>query len=259
MALSIQTNKYVGDIFNNLNLSTNLLLKSMEKLSSGWKINSAADDPAGLVISEQMRSRIASLNQEIENTQNMINKYETASSTTLQLQSMLTEMRSLAVGAANSAINDPNIQQAYQSSVDSLVTTYNNIIENSSFGSQVLLDGSEGSIATVAKLENVDFSDPQKAEEAIVYFDDMANRLDSTITHIGATQKNELEANLRNLQIESQNLTAAESNIRDTDMAKEFSNFLKGKLLLNSSVALLAHGNIIPHSVLGLIIGSSSK
>jgi flagellin len=258
MSLIIQTNKNAGNIFCSMYQAQNLLLKSMQKLSSGLRINSAADDPAGLVISEQMRARIASLNQEIENTQNMINKYETASSSALQMRGMLTEMRSLAVAASNSAINDPAIQGAYQDSIDSLVATYNNIAENSTYGSQRLFDGSEGSITTIAQLADIDVSDTEKAGEAMAYLDDMASRLDSAITNMGATQKNELEAGLRNLQVESQNLTAAESQIRDADYAIEFSNFLKGKLLLNSSVALLAHSYITPQSVLSLVVGGMS-
>jgi len=253
MTLSIKTNNYTGLITNNLFISTGNLYKAIEKLSSGMRINTASDDPAGLVISEQMRSRISSLNQKIENTSNLVNKYETASSTALELRSMLTEMRSLAVGAGNSAVNDPDIQQAYQNSFNSLANSYNSIIDNASYGSGKLFDGSEGSVDTITKIENTDVSSAQSAEEAIAYLDDMAARLDGTISELGATQKNELEANLRNMRVESQNLTAAESQIRDTDYGIEFSIAMKNKLLLNSAMALLAQGNIISTTVLSLI------
>ncbi|MFH2035167.1 MAG: flagellin [Candidatus Zixiibacteriota bacterium] len=253
MSLIIKTNSYTGNILNNLYTVNNKLFKSMEKLSSGLKINSASDDPAGLVISEQMRSRIASLNQEIENTGNLINKYETASSTALELRSMLTEMRSLAVAAGNTGVNDSATQQVYQDSLNSLAKTYNNIVNNASFGTQKLFDGSEGSLTSIAQLGNINLADAQSAEEAINYLDDMAARLDNTVSELGATQKNELEANLRNLRIESQNLTAAESQIRDVDFGLEFSEFMKNKLLLNSAVALLAQGNMLSNTVLSLI------
>ena len=98
-----------------LNRSYQMLMAAMEKLSSGLRINRASDDPAGLVISEQMRSQIASLNQEIENTSLTIRKYNTADATVSQMRSVLQGVRSMAVGAANGGINDQAAYDAYQS------------------------------------------------------------------------------------------------------------------------------------------------
>lgn len=237
-----------------LNCSLRQLYDAAFKLSSGLKINRAADDPAGLVISEQMRSRIASLNKEIEGVNHQINKYETASSSLMQMRGLLTEMRSLAVAAANSAVNDPAIMQAYQTEANRLVDTYNDIAQSSQFGTQHLLDGSEGSLANVPELAHVDLSDVAAAEEAIGYIDEESSRLDGTISHLGATQKNDLESRLISLRIESENLQAAKSQIRDTDYALEFSNFIKAGILARSSLAILAHSFIVSRTTMGLLL-----
>jgi flagellin len=258
MTFSLNNSVSANNIFRNINLTHSLLIKSMEKLASGLRINRASDDPAGLVISEQMRSRIASLNQEIENVTVQINRYETGSSATLQLREMLTEMRSLAIAASNEGVNNSSMQAAYQAEANRLVDTYNFVVENTAFGTQELLDGSEGSLTTVPTLDYVDLSDAQSAEEAIERIDEEISRLDQTIAQLGATQKNDLESRLTNLRVESQNLTAAESQIRDTDFAMEFSTMLKNELLLHSSVSLLAHSFVTPQSVLGLLIGSNA-
>ena len=257
MTFSLNNSTSANNIFRNINLTHSLLMKSMEKLASGLRINRASDDPAGLVISEQMRTRIASLNQEIENVTVQINKYETGSSATLQLRGMLTEMRSLAIAASNEGINDSSMQAAYQAEANRLVDTYNFVVENTAFGTQTLLDGSEGSLTTIPTMDYVDLSDAQSAEQSIEQIDEEIARLDQSIAELGATQKNDLKSRLTNLRIESQNLTAAESQIRDTDFALEFSNMLKNELLLHSSVSLLAHSFVTPQSVLGLLIGNN--
>lgn len=255
MTFSLLSNKSTNKILLNMNLTNKLLFDSMSKLSSGLKINSAADDPAGLVISEQMRARIASLNQEIENTQNMINKYETASSSTLQLREMLTEMRTLAVAASSTAINDDVITRAYQESMNSLIGTYNNIAADASFGTQKLLDGSAGSVAEIIQLDNISLSDEISMGESIDYIDVQISNLDSVIARMGATQKNELESDLRNLRIEAQNLTAAESQILDADMVLELTDFLRNRMILQATMSMLSHSFVNYQTTAALLIG----
>lgn len=253
MGMSLINNISALNISRNLDLGSILMAKSMIKLASGLKINSASDDPAGLVISEQMRSQIASLNQEIENTGIAINKYQTADSALMQMRNDLTEIRSLAIGAANSGINDDAMQKAYQHESDNLVRSYNGIIESSSFGKQNLLDGSSASLTNVPKISNLDLSTPEAAENSIKAVDEEVSRLDEVITSIGATQKNSLESHLSNLRVEAQNLTAAESQIRDTDYALEFANLLRNRLVIQSAVSLLSHGNLTPRLVLNML------
>lgn len=255
MAFSIKNNISAVNLSRQIDLSNLLLSKSMEKLASGLRINRASDDPAGLVISEQMRSRIASLNQEIENVSIAIRKHETASSEALQLRGILTEMRTLALAASNEAINDPAIQSAYQAEANRLVDSYNFIVENAAFGSQKLFDGSDGSLTTIPKMGELDLADSQAAQAAIGTIDESIGRLDSSIADIGSAQSCFLETRLANLRIEAENLTAAESQIRDTDYVLEFTNFLKNQMLLKSSTSLIAHSFITPRSVLALLVG----
>jgi flagellin len=255
MGISLINNVSNKNIANNLNFAHALMFKSMEKLSSGWKINSAADDPAGLVISERMRSQIASLNQEIESANMAINKYKTADSALMQMRNQLTEIRSLAVAAANSGINDQAMQEAYQKEADNLARSYNEIIDSASFGTQELLDGSAGSVASVPQLPEFDLSTPEKASQAIEAIDEEMERLDGIMADVGATQKNSLESRLSNLRVEVQNLTAAESQIRDTDYAAEYGKLLRDKLIVQSAVSLLSHGNLNSRTVLSLLSG----
>ncbi|MCX6826938.1 MAG: flagellin, partial [candidate division Zixibacteria bacterium] len=219
----------------------------------GFRINSAADNPAGLVISEQMRSRIASLNQEIENTSTMIDKYETADANVQQLRSALTEIRSLAVGAANAGVNNETSREAYQSEADYLVQTYNDTVDNASFGTQKLLDGSEESLTTIPKLSNYDLSSAEGAEKTIKAIDEETARIDRAMADLGATQKNSLETHMTNLQVEAQNLTAAESQIRDTDYIREYANLIKNQLIIQSAMSILSHSSITGRSVVNLL------
>ena len=253
MAFSLNSNLSDSGIVRNLNQSFQLLFKSAEKLATGLKINHAADDPAGLVISERMRARIASLNQEIENVGMQIRKYETASSHALQLRSMLTEMHSLAVAASNEGFNSEAMRNAYQAEANRMVESYNFIAQNAAFGEQKLLDGSEGSLADIPAMENLDLSSAESAEAAILAIDNEASRLDSVLSDIGASQKNDLESRLTSLRIEAENLTAAESQIRDTDFTLEFTNFIKYQMQARVSVSLLAHSFLTPQSVLALV------
>ena len=253
MSLKITSSIGANYITLNLNRAYGAMLKSMEKLSSGYRINRASDDPAGLVISEQMRSRIASLNQEIENTTISINKYQTADSAALELRQNLTELRSLAVATANSGYNDETTTKAYQAEADNIVANYNRVRQNTSFGNQKLLDGSLGSVAVVPELAPFDLSTAESSEAAMESIDKEITRMDSVLSDIGATQKNDLESRLANLRIEVQNLTAAESQIRDLDFITEYSNFLRNRLVVQAAMSILSHNHISSQTVLRLL------
>ena len=253
--MNLGLNQNISDlrIIGNIDLFTAALNKTTAKLSSGFRINSAADDPAGLVISEVMRARIAGLNQEIENTSISMNKYETAGSALMQLRSNLTEMRSLAIGAADDGVIDQSMRDAYQAEADNLAVNYNRIVTDASFGEQKLLDGSSGSLTHLSPVSGFDLSSPAKAEESLKAIDEEIARVDSAIGQVGATQKYGLESRLNNLRVEKQNLTAAESQIRDTDYAQAFAEMIRNKLLLRSAVSLLSHHEISARSVLNLL------
>ena len=253
MSLRISNNITANYITLNLNRAYGEMMKSIEKLSSGYRINHASDDPAGLVISEQMRSRIASLNQEIENITITINKYQTADSAVMELRQNLTELRSLALAASNNGYNDEAAVRAYQAEADNLVANYNRIVQTTSFGNQKLLNGSPGAVAAVAELGRIDITTAEAAESAIETIDENMTRMDMVLSDIGATQKNDLESHLANLRIEAQNLTAAESQIRDLDFVTEYSNFLRNRLVVQAAMSLLSHNNISSQTVLRLL------
>jgi flagellin len=225
----------------------------MEKLSSGLAINRAADNPAGLVISEHMRARIASLNQEIKNVSGQLDKYRTADSTIIQLRNQLTEMRSLALAVSNDGGIDEVARQAYQNEIDNLVNSYSKLIQTASFGSQNLLDGSAGSVANITPISNLDLSSSEIAQDTINKIDEEITRLDGVLSDVGAVQKIDLEGRLANMRIESENLVAAESTIRDLDYAREISSFLKDQLLLKSGMALLSHTSITPRMIIAML------
>lgn len=237
----------------NINSSWSKLTNSIVKLSSGLRINSASDGPASLVISEQLRSRIASLNQEIENIDSQIYKYQYASSTVGQLRSDLTELRSLAIGAANEGGNSEAAQAAYQSSADAIISNYNNIIDTADYNGSNILDGSARSVASVSSLDNIDLSDAESATIAIEQIDAAIAEIDSVQTDLGAKQAYQLEPEKSNLQISRENLIAAESNLRDLDYASEFTNMITEMFKIKAGIAVLAHYNMTSKSVIDLL------
>jgi len=241
------------DAARNLDSTQSRLAKNTAKLASGWKINSAADDPAGLVISEQMRSQIGSLQQQISNTDLSINKYQTAGHAVSQLQDTTVQLRSLAVAAANEGYNDPSVSAAYQSSANHLVESFNAGVDNAQSGPQKLLDGGEGSVANVEKLTGIDVSSPEAAQASVEKIDQAAEKLDKTQGDIGAKVEHDLESTRDSLQVTLQNLTAAESTLRDTDYAAETARTVRNALLQNTGVASLVHANQTAKSVLGLL------
>ena len=249
------SNNWSTNLVRNIGLSVTALNRSAERLASGLRINRASDDPAGLVISEQMRSRIASLNQEIENTTNVLNKYRTADSAVLQMRRSLTELRTYAVAAANDGGLDEGARAAYQTAADNLVGSYNYMIDNTSFGTQTLLDGSSMSVADIEKMENYDLSSAEAAEAAIGEIDQQIESVDATLSEIGSRQANEFESNLANMRIEVQNLSAAESQIRDVDYLAEYASFIKNSLAVQAGVALLAHTSKPSMSLVNLLRG----
>ncbi|MEZ5360068.1 MAG: flagellin [Candidatus Zixiibacteriota bacterium] len=253
MSIRINRDISAGESSRGINRSYKSLMKTMEKLSSGLRINRASDDPAGLVISEKMRSRIASLNQEIENTSHAIRKYETADATIGELRSNLTELRKQALGASNEGFNFESTQDAYQAAAQNAVGNYNNVIATASYNGRNMLDGGEGSLADLSQLEGIDLSTPENASAAIAQIDEAMAELDAAQVEIGATQKNELETRRSNLEVTAENLTASESQIRDTDYMKELANQTRDELNLKSGVAMQAHANLSKETVLKLL------
>ncbi|MDH4157142.1 MAG: flagellin [candidate division Zixibacteria bacterium] len=240
--ISLFANRHLWHMYN-----------SLGRLSSGLRLNSAADGPAQLVISERLRTQIGSLTQEIENRSALIGKYQSASSTLQELRSQLTDLRSLAVSAANEGGNDESAQAAYGTVGDLIVGSYNRTIETAEYNGSNLVDGSEGAVATVSELEGIDLSSAESAQASIALIDEAIDGLDEQIIEVGATQKNDIESHLASLRISRQNLIAAESQIRDTDYALEFSNFVRESLQARASLAMMVHNRVNAEIILGLL------
>jgi len=226
---------------------------SMEKLSSGLKINRASNDPSGLIISEKMRSQIATIEQKLENIDQTDNKLTTAEGNLDTLQNGLHEMRKVALAAANEGGNSQAAQDSYQQSLNDAAKGYNTTRENAAFGSQKLLDGSTGLAANIKPLANLDISTAEKAQEAVSLIDEKINEIAEIRSEIGSTQKNDLAASRNNLQTELLNLTASESTVRDTDMAREYTNMVTAEMQLKAGIAMMAQQKQVPNLVLNFL------
>jgi len=137
------------DAQRNLSLTTRSISSVMEKLSSGYRINRAADDPAGLVISEQFRAQIAGLNKAISNSEGSINMIQTAEGSLNEISGLLVSMRELAIHAANEGMNDSNQLAADQAEIENAIKTIDRIAANTQFGTKKLLDGTKDNVATI--------------------------------------------------------------------------------------------------------------
>jgi len=251
--LGVASNTGSLNIVRNLSTIQRSLRKTQDKLSSGFRINSADDDPAGLVISEQMRSQVATVSQQISNLENTINRNKTADSAMMQLEDQLLEMREIAVSATSTGNVDDAMRNAYEDALNSSVNTYNDIVENESYGTQKLFDGSEGSVADLETITQFDLSDSEQAEQAIAAIDEKLNEVTKAHGDLGANSANDIEVMQRNLRNTQVNLTQSESQIRDADMAAEKTREVSLMLRLQGGISLMAQGNLLSSSVLGLL------
>ena len=149
MALTINHNITALDAWRNLTATTRTMSTTMEKLSSGYRINRAADDPAGLVISEQFRAQIAGLNRAVQNSEGSINMIQTAEGALNEINNLLISMRELAIHAANEGFNDTNQLAADQAEITNAIATITRIAANTQFGTKKLIDGTAANVAAI--------------------------------------------------------------------------------------------------------------
>jgi flagellin len=255
--------------WRNLGSANNGMGKSLEKLSSGLRINRAGDDAAGLAISEKMRAQIRGLDQATRNSQDGISLIQTAEGALTETHSMLQRMRELAVQSSN----DTNVsadRDALQSEVKQLLGEVSRIAKNTEFNTQKLLSGGFSSklfqiganenqtislsinnmTASGLSIDSVSVSTQTNASSAITTIDAAISQVSTQRANLGAVQ-NRLEHTVNNLSVTSENLTAAESRIRD--VAAEMMKFTKNQILLQSSNAMLAQANQIPQNALSLL------
>ena len=279
----IQHNIPAINSYRNLSQNATSLNKNLEKLSSGYKINKAGDDAAGLAISESMRNKINALNQAEDNANDAIGLIQTAEGALTETHAMLERMTTLATQAANGTyatkgdtFGDTTARDNLQAEIDELVkeidriassTEYNgiNIINNQNTKQfQIGTTSSEtlrlrGSTMTTKALGNsglkisaVKVSDVSSANSAIESIKKAVNQVSKYRAQLGAKQ-NRLEHTINNLKVNNENTTSAESRIRDTDMAKEISAYTKNNILNQAAQSMLAQANQQPQGVLSLL------
>ena len=243
--------------------------KSSEKLSSGYRINRAADDAAGLSISEKMRAQIKSLNQAERNAQDGVSLVQTAEGAMNEVSDMLTRMKELATQASNGTYNASDLT-AMDNEYQKLVTTItNDIPTNTKFNGITLLNGNSdvtiqtgdnaADVVTIA-LSGIDLtalaftgvSTQANASAELAKVDTAIGTVNTARSDLGATQ-NQLEHRINNIASTSENLQGAESRIRDTDMASEMMTYTKFNILSQAATSMLAQANQAPQGVLQLL------
>jgi len=280
----INTNMGSLNAQRNLSTSSTAMQKSLQKLSSGYRINSASDDAAGLAISEKLRGQVRGSQQAQRNALDGISLLQTAEGALNETHSILQRMRELAVQGSNGTLVAED-RVAVQTELNQLSDEIDRIGQSTAFNTSPLINGQLGagagidlqiganenngavndqilhialSDSTAVGLSidsaggNIDVADTTVAATSITNIDAAISTVSDERSKIGAWQ-NRLEHTINNLSISAENMTAAESRIRDVDMAKEMSTFTKNQILNQASIAMLAQANQAPQSVLKLL------
>ena len=287
--MQIQHNIQAINSGRNLAINNSALAKNLEKLSSGYRINRAGDDAAGLAISEQMRSQINGLNQAATNAQDAIGLIQTAEGALTEVHSMLQRMVTLSTQAANATINTVaagNISTEFKALVDEInriadYTDFNGTkplaAEGRNPGTMTFQIGPSGGEKINVASQSMKFADlvgtydadgkfspdthdvteesvknKTSANEALKTLNSCINTVSTYRAMLGAAQ-NRLEHTVNSLKVTSENIQAAESRIRDTNMPDEITSFTKNNILLQAAQSMLSQSNAVPQSVLSLL------
>ena len=266
----IQHNIAANNAYRNLSSNASNGQKNLEKLSSGYRINRSADDAAGLAISEQMRSKINGLDQASANASDAIGLIQTAEGALTETHSMLQRMVTLATQSANGTYNSTaraaigEEVTALKAEIDriSSTTDYNGvkpIASTSNITVQIGPTAVETLSIAAAKMDatslgvnGIAVGSVSDANSAITKINDAINTVSTHRAKLGASQ-NRLEHTINNLKTTNENMTAAESRIRDTDMAKEMAAFTKNNILNQAAQSMLSQANQQPQGVLSLL------
>lgn len=270
-----------------LKLNDLTVTKDMEKLSSGLRINRAGDDASGLAVSEKMRSQIRGLRQAEKNTENGVSFIQTTEGYLQETQDVLQRLRELAVQSSN-GIYTPEDRMQIQVEVSQLVDEIDRVASHAQFNGMTLLTGrfareTSGNVISasmyfqvganmdqrervfigtmtsdslgvrdIASREIMTLSTPDDANRSIGVLDEALKRVNKQRADLGAYQTR-LEMAANGVSIGAENLQAAESRIRDADMAEQMVSFTKNTILVQSATAMLAQANVKPQSVLQLL------
>ncbi|WP_324650440.1 flagellin [Georgenia sp. H159] len=272
MAMSVQNNVSAMNAYRNLSNTQNNLSSSLEKLSSGFRINRAADDAAGLAISEGLRSQIGGLNVAVRNAQDGISVVQTAEGALTETHAILQRMRDLSVQAANTGALSDTAKGNIKAEMDELASGLDDIADQTQFNGTKLLDGnytgnfqvganvgetievaiSTGMDATTLAVSGLDVTVDGGADAAITAITAAIDTVSKVRSDLGAKQ-NRFDHTINNLQVSVENLTASESRIRDTDMANEMVSYTSSNILQQAGTSMLAQANQLPQSVLSLL------
>ena len=267
MSLRINQNTEAFNAYRNLSVTQGQMAKSLEKLSSGFRINRAADDAAGLAISEGLRSQIGGLKVAVRNAQDGVSLAQTAEGALTEVHSMLQRMNDLSV-QYNNGTQSTESKAALKSEFDALKTEVGRIQDNTKFNGVALFDGTAKAFQTgYATSDTISITATAAGDfkTAIAGLDitlaTNSNDVQTQITNVskqraelGAIQ-NRFEHTINNLNTSVENLSASESRIRDTDMAQEMMNFTRSQILSQAGTAMLAQANQAPQGVLQLLRG----
>jgi len=238
--------------------------KNVEKLSSGFRVNRAGDDAAGLAISEKMRTQIRGLNMASKNSQDGISLVQTAEGAMQTAHNIMQRMRELAVQSRNGTNDDSVDRNALNlefsqlnveiSQIESTIKFNDMQVFGQTFTIQSGANANDTTQFTISGLSapGGDISTEGSAASQITRMTTFINALSTNRAMLGAIQ-NRLEFKIQNLDNSAENLSAAESRIRDVDMAKMMTEFTKNSILFQASTAMLAQANAIPQSVLQLV------
>ena len=262
-----------------LSIADASMAKSLERLSSGYRINRAADDAAGLAISSRLRAQIRSLQQAQRNTEQAISMIQVAEGTLSQIHNILERLKELATEAASDTVGDSD-REHIDSEAEALLAEIDRISKATKYADTQLIwstatswtnamlatiqvgytNNSYDQIAITFKaistatldLDGIDLSSLTSAQLALASIDAAIQSVAAARAELGAYQ-NRLQYTASNLAVSVENYIASDSTIRDTDMAMEMINFTKYQILVQTSMAMLAHANALPQNILALI------
>jgi flagellin len=275
--MQINTNIAANNAYRNLNNTQSDLSKSLEKLSSGLRINRAADDAAGLAISEGLKSQVGGLTVAARNAQDGISVVQTAEGSLTEVHSILQRMRDLAVQGGNDS-NNATSRTAIQTEADELGKELNRITNGTNFNGIDLLKGgslnfqvgagatandtiavnladvatSVGTLAGAAGATGFSVTTNAAANTTITAIDTAITAISTARSELGASQ-NRFESAVRSLNVSKENLSAASSRITDTDMAEEMVKYTRSNILSQAGTAMLAQANQSNQGVLQLL------
>jgi flagellin len=277
MALTVNTNVASLTAQRNLSNTQGALSTSLQRLSSGLRVNSAKDDAAGMFSIERMTADIRGLNQAVRNAQDGISLAQTGEGSMGQIQSALQRIREIAVQSANATVED---RTGLQSEVDQLTQEISRIVTTTEFNGSKLLDGTTASLvfqigadgdasnqitvtgvdltginaynATLTATGTVDVSTATAASAVIADMDTDIDAVSAERATFGAVQ-NRFEAVVVNLTTYAENLSSARGRLQDADFAAETANLTRAQILQQAGVAMLAQANTLPQSALALL------